>query len=1690
MMGICYFFLLFCQTTKPQERNPFVKTQNNGESFRNLDGGNSGDKRNETIPKPEEMKAEKTKVIVNSPMSEATSRNSLNSEKDRLASDSLNDRSSDTGDDISDQDRTRDRKRGHSLTEDEKQQLLSLLASTKLNKGPFYTGENDKKSDEIIKSAEDQSTKPPSPSLFAYPHYGQTESQMMFNPIIPAGRSASPSVHSDVSENQIPSVPTPTFVPIAVPIPSVAPVPMPPYWYVPQGGMMSFPHPAMSPVPFHPVDSSVTSNQSAVSTDSDVSNLSDVDPRPKNKNCATPKSDKSEGLKADTQKNNKGCKQNKQDNKASKLPRPIWQRPVPKSRTTSEELESNAKVVRRRVPFNDEFNEGSEGTKPVRARTPSPSLGRRAAPQEVNPPRSQTPPVYWTRDGVDMSPRNKPRARASTGSFPNRPPSPSSLLDGRRRSSSATLGSITNSPVQGRKNQGSRPSSPAGSRSNSPVSMLVSKFEQMSQESADSSSCVRSNSVTSMISRFGSSSLVPEDRLAKGQFKPHNSTTPKQPASKTGPFRPSSVRSKVHSASDIETSILRSDNSILSQETGKGSDASKDESSTRHPGNPREVQRSGSDPGSTDSRERRVSSSHCMLQEEKESTSEKCHDSRTRLLENIRKWTSQENILRDCSSSEALEDNAQERLASGLSLFSDYCTKRDQGDQKGNPKARLQGSSSGKSKSSTYSGRSSSSNDLRNDYIIKSGNVKHNLSKPWQDKDSSLNGISIKSSLDSEPVREKGSPRLRPRDLCLSPERDSSIPFCDVRSPNDLLWSPRSDTHQFEIPVDLAILDATTPIVSSPPASVGGLDWTYSEVDGNVISPPFPLSPGSLKDFKPSNYFTSVTFKCGEMEPERDTNCILNRPSRDTTEYVSSDCVSNRRDPTGNYVRRFERKILRSTGDLETEVFASNSTSVQTSCYPTENSSFKKEINDNPRPIPKNSPLPSKSESSSIIAHVNGNPKTPRTRSRIDQVVRSRHPSGDCPPGKDIAAVSKNPSSPMTLKKIMSNPISQDASAPQRRISTSKRNSLPTSQPINLSPGRDRSSPVENRTITKSSSHTNLSQKQQKVFKSSPQNNPSVRQSSGDLSKSSPKEGNLSKSSPYSKPMPSNNPSANVEDSKSRGSSTTVKPGKPSPSKERHGAKGHSSNPHAKASRTVNSSATSADPSESNPVRYPYTRRGSLPAGGSSTIKPSPKTTSNPTSPLHAKPPKAQIEFFGAAGADNPRGGINPRDSNLRHENVKDTHQNPGPRSQSDFESNADSSKAPSQCAKSSSTSGFSSHELASEQSSNSMGKTEESEVFYIPRSDETLLKSDTPSGKSSKRFPSNSSSDSGLNLSDPDESRGSIGKGKKNYRAKSPPSSPTTLSPSHSPSPTSPKFPIGHNIFYDPKDHKPPLPSSEEGPLSVSQNDPKTLAFLSNSIQQENVSNPFKASVGKSEESPNKPTRSDNDNFKHPKSDMSKIMDGSSPNSDEKTNVHPEKPKEGSAAAKLATDSRMMKSTAKEFELASTPPPDILGRPASKSPPSSSRVDSKELLGQLVKKVLNSAAAKQGSSPNTSFTESAAKESGKGKRVTLTNETTEAKQKEKIGSQGKNPTLNSSKHKSGLSDTEKASKIKETGLMNSSETSSIRNPDEITPTGTLRSHLGTLSETPISPNNASILESSSRKVRQPSAIDCSYCKF
>lgn len=1653
---------------------------------------------------------------------------SISSKGDREIplSDSTNDKSITASDANNNQEPSMERKRGYSLTEDQKEQLLSLLASAKLNKNPFSAGENDRKSEEPGKPAEEQPIKPPSPSMYAYTHYGQSEAQMMFSPITPAGRSAPPSVRSDVSDNQMPSVPNATFVPIAVPIPSAAPVPMSPFWYMPQGGMMPYPQQAVSPMPYVPNDASVTSNQSVVSTDSDLSESSDMDPRPRKTNSAMQRFDKSESSKSDTkQKTRRSPAQ--QNSKGSKLPRPIWQTPVAKSRSTPVESEANSNVVRRRVPITSEFNECSEEIKPVRARTPSPSFGRRASPKEATPPRSQTPPVYWTREGLDVSSNDKRRTRVSTGSFPNwRPPSPSTSQDGRRRSSWSPSGSRPNSPVQRPRNH-SRPSSPGGSRSNSPVSMLVSKFEQMSQESADNSPSARSNSVSSMISKFGSSSLVPEDRIVKGQFKPNLSAPALQPASKTGPLRPSSKRDGAHPASDHAPSTSRPGNPTSSPDRARTSGSSDDSrrSSVSNSADPREVQRSGSDPGSTDSRQNklavegrnRLSSSQGNLDKENESTVDKCFEPRTR------KWTSRENIMRDSSSSNALGKSVQERLVSGLSLIDDYSTKENNVDEKCSSKTTTERSPSGKSPS-TPSRRCSSSTDLRTDYVIKSNHTSDNLSKPWQTKDGSSNELARKSSLDSEPVREKGSPRTRSRNLCFLPERDSSIQYCDVKSPKDFLWSPTSNAHKFEIPVDLAILEATTPTVSSPLSSVGGFDLPHGGVDGSILSPTFPLSPGSLKDFKPSNYFTNVTFKCGEMEPERDTNCLPKRSSRDSIEGVSSNTVTNRRDASDNCVKRFERKILRSTGDIENEEPLPSSANgiveslkcrdaktvekVSKNCSTlTGNPNIKKETKGNPGLVSgssskiKSSATRSTTQGSSATTLASDDSQTPRTRSRTDHILRSRHPSGDSPSLKDDASPSRNPPSPMTLRKVVSNPLRQEGNISQTRTARSKRNSLPTSQPIDLLANRDPSNLSENRPLPKSSSQTNLSPSPKQVHKSASQNNLSVRQTAADFTRTFPSEGsvlgqrkdngNLGKNNPYSKAVSTSNPHAKGNDIKS--SSANTNPGNPHLSKERHGAKErskernpYSSNPHAQASRTT--SATSSA-SESSPVRYPYTRRASTPAKGSSTIEPPPKAASNPTSPLYPKSPKGHIEFFGAAGATcpgNSSGSTNARDPKREQKELRGGQHNPKSRQQFQSSEGRSGLANPSEKVSKSSLSSVLPTQDQFLEHLSSVDTPGDSEVFYVPSSEETLSKSGATSGKTNKRFPSSSSSDSGLNMSDPDETQKRSGNDSKSNRLRSPPTSPNTFSPSHSPSPTSPKFPIVSSIFYDPREQQNPLPSSEKGP-SVVVKDPANVALLSRSVQPDDVSNPFQTSSAKSDGSPNKTARSDSDKFKHLKGDVSKITDKRSVDSSECSNSHPEKPREAPSVVKVAAFAHTGKSTSKEFAAASPPPPDISGRPSSKSPPSSSRIDSKELLGQLVKKVLNSAAVKQGSSPKASFAESvisAAKEGHKGKRPQgkmffLPDETIEAEEKEKTSRQGQNQTASSSKHKPRLSDSDKGSKKKEQGLLDATETTPVRNREDVTSAVSPRSFPVVNIETTISPSSASKVESSSPVVSE-----------
>ena len=1673
LLSLLFFFF---QTAKPQERNPFVKDQNNQELSSNVNWKPARELlTNKTIPKSEEVKVEKNNVADDLQKLKVISSISLKGDREPPSSDSTNETSITASDMINNQDNSMERKVGYSLTEDQKEQLLSLLASVNLKKNPFSAGENYQKSEESKTPAEEQPIKPPSPSLYAFPHYDQSKAQMMFNPILPAGRSASPSMHSDVSDNQVPSVPNATFVPIAVPVPSVAPLPMSPFWYMPQGGMMPYPQQGMPPNTCVRNDASATSNPSVMSTDSDLNESSDIDPRPKKTSNVISRFDKSESSKSDIQQQMRRSSA-QQNSKGSKLPRPIWQTPIAKSRSNPVESHVNSDVVPQRVPITNESNELSEEIKPVRARTPSPSLGRRVSPREATPPRSQTPPVYWSREGLNLSSNEKPRTRVSTGSSPNwRPTSPSTSQDGRRRSGSSPSGSRPHSPVQ-RPSTHSRPSSPAGSRSNSPVSMLVSKFEQMSQESVDNSPRARSNSVTSMISKFGSSSLVPEDRIVKGQFKPNHLASAPQNASKTGPLRPSSKRDEAHPASDHAPSISRLGIPTTCRDRARTSESSDDSgrSSLGSSADPREVQRSGSDPGSTESRRsmlsvesrNRLSSSQESIDIQNESVVDKSHEPRTRLLEDIGKWTSQENIMRDSSSSNALGNSVQERLISGLSLIDDYSTKKNNVNDKYSSKAMKDRSSSG-NVSPSPSRRVSSSTDLRNDYLIKSNHTSENLSKPLETKDGSSNERIRKSSLDSEPVREKGSPRTKPRNPCFLPEKDSSIQYCDVKSRKDFLWSPAANAHTFEIPVDLAILEATPPTVSSPLSSVGGIDLPHGS---HGLSSTFPSSPGSLKDFKPSNYFTNVTFKCGEMEPERDTNCLPKRSSRDSIEGVSPDTVTNKRDASHNYVKRFERKILRSTGDIENEqplsssahgtVEGLNCRDAKTADNVSKNSST---LTGNPNinmDTKVNHGLGSGSSSainsSACFSTTQGSSddsQSPRTRSRTDQIGRSKHPSGDSPSLKDNASPSRNPPSLMTLRKLVSNPVPQKQNNSQTRTSRPKRNSLPTSKPINLLGNRDSSNLLGSRPLPKSSSQTNLSPSQKQDHKSSSQDNLSVRQTASDLFRNFPGEGSfldrtrkdngdVGKNNPHSKAVSTNNPHTKGNDVNS--SSATTKPANPHQSKERHGTKErsresnlHSSNLHYEANKTTNSTSSS---SASSPLRYPYIRRGSTPAKGSSTIKLPPKAASNPTSPVHPNLPKEHIELFGAGGATypgNPSGSTNARDPKREYKESREGQHNPKTGQQCQSREERSGLANPSGKDSKPSLSSVLPTEYQFSEHLSSVDTPGDSGLLYLPSSAETLSKGRVTSGKTNKRFPSSSSSDSGLNMSDPDQ----------------------TQKHSHSPSPTSPKFPIGTSIFYDPREQQNLLPSPEKRP-SVAVTDPANVALLSRSVQPDNVSNTFQTSSAKSNGSSNKMAPNDNNNFTNLKGDVSKITDKRSVDSSESCNSQSEKSREVPSALKLVALAHTEKSTSKEFVAASTPPPDISERASNKSPPFSSKVDSKELLGQLVKKVLNSAAAKQGSSPKASFTEaaiSAVKEgdkrkSPKGKMFFLPDETVETVEKEKASRQGQNPTGSSSNHKPRMSDSDKASKKKDQGLLDSKESTTVRNLEEVTSTVSPRS--------------------------------------
>ena len=1566
----------------------------------------------------------------------------------------------------------RNRKRGYSLTEDQKEQLLSLLATAKLNQKSLVLENNGDTSEEANsqkrKGTEEHPIKPPSPSTYAYPQYAQTEPQMMFSPITPAGRSASPSVRSDSGDSQIPAVPN--FVPIAVPIPSVAPVPMSPFWYMPQGGMMPYPQSTMSPMHFGQMDTSVPSNMS-VSTDSDVSEVSDVDLQSKNSSYIRTANSSSYSDKERVRRSS--------GNKESKLPRPIWQTPIRRSRATPVEPQASCNFGQRKTQIPDEFTERNEEVKQVRARTPSPSFGRKSSPIAKTPVRSQTPPVYWTRDGVDVS-ANRISKRQSTGSFPDwRSSSSSSSPEVRRRSVSSPSTPRTDNPVQRPRSSSSRPSSPAGSRSNSPVSLLVSKFEEMSQQNSDNAPRVRSDSVSSMISRFGHSSLVPEDRIVKGQFKPNTSAPVPQSVSKIGPFRPATRDAPtVNFCSSRERGLSSHERTRLSE----SSDGHK-LSGNKNLADPRDMHRSGSDPGSRESRgetplsrenRRRLSSSLGNIRKACETSDERYQDSRKRLLETVRKWSSQENIIRD-NSFDDLKKGVQEWCETGQSQVDGYSTKKEiQYKEIGTNTRNTSGNSSSRL------GRPISS-ELNTELIIKSNISSDGVSKPLWTKDGMTLDHGRISSLDSEPVREKGSPKSRPKDICIAPERDPSMQYYGIKSPKDFIWSPTSDTQKFEIPVDLAILESATPSVSSPLSSACGLDVSYGRWDGEVLSPAAPLSPGSLKDFKPSNYFTNVTFKCGEMEPERDTN---GSPTRASGGTVNFDSVSNRRDPNLNYVRRLERKILRSTGDIEEEVFSSNSGSSGAQSGTSKDavavrSAQQRSYSETggPKKVVKGSPnstmskhVQTSNHSSSLGSNIvsTGDSKNPRTQTRNDLIVRSRHPSGNGPPKKG-----SNPTSTNTP----SSGANEEKTSNSKPWTSTRRSSLPFSQAINLSPNGDTSG---NPKITKSSSQTNLSPNNPKmnyVRKSSSQANLST--GKGPSLISSSKEPALSRGSGSGLTV-SKHPYSKGSETKSKSSTTPGKPSISHPSHDAHVSKEYSKERNSGSSSvntcTVKTNVTSVASrnSDSGTVRYPYTRRGSMPSKGNSTIKPpAQKSASNPASPLDPKDKNVTFDFFGPSNANSSYksnrlvSSVSPNNEQAKLKSKQKPKQ-----------------KTPSREGSSTGSSGVESSPLTSPSGSfskpNTSGQSpelqvglEDSGIFYLPSSSETLAKDKSSSSKvTTKRFPSNSSTDSGLNMSDYEETRKGRGSrivNKTNY-VSSPPTSPTSFSPLHSP--TSPKFPISSGFFYYPKDEQ----TTSSRKCSDENKELTALTNLSSSSKQGDVSVQSRKSSAKSNESTKKTLRNNSDKMKNGKGGVSKIQDKTSLDKSEKLNSLSEKPKDETAVLKAAALTQIVKSTSKDRSASSTPPPDILGRPSCKSPSPSSRVDSKELLGQLVKKVLNSAAAKQSSSPKASFAESTSssprtsdkeKRAAEAKLFFLPEETLDGEVKEKTNQQGKSQKSERSRSEQRTVTVDNTSKKKEQILKVSQHPAPTGNGDN----ASVQSHPVVLNEGQITPNSASKAE-------------------
>jgi len=1452
------------QTPMPQERNPFVKSEAHREQKHESDvqtlEGNSedcgvfettpGEADDDAVQKPESIKVkefrnneEKTKKGI--PSSSSTKEGNNN---------------------------TADHKRRYSLSEEQKKQLLTLLASGKTS---VVEENKEQEWDEPTNpssktSHEDKNVKPPSPSFFTYPHFAQTDGCLVFDPMTPASRSMSPNMFGNVIQVDGQRSAVPNFVPVAVPVTSVTPVAMSPFWYMPQGGLMPYPQTRMSPVQFVPIDPSTASNQPVISTDGGEGESFDEEPRSFQARSSISRPDRSKMEGSASQKSqheqDASCSPSLQNKKASKLPRPVWQTSTTKRGGSSD----------------DEI-------KAVRSRTPSPYVGRRSSLNAPPGPRSETPHLNRSKEGVDTSAKTKLQKRVSAGSPSiSRPSSPCRSPGAVHRSLSSPFRSRSNSLGQKpTENVENAPNNPAKSRSNSPFSNTVSKFELMSQEYSNCSPRVRGSSVSSMISKFGSSSLVPGERIVKGHLKPKVAKSGNQNSSKTGHLRqsptndrasdyvstgnPGSPSAKCFSRSDSTARASSGSDELLFKiaSVGQGQESGSDESKRQ---------------------DLTVPSRHGLPLSFQSSSTKMTEAGPSSLSGNINKWSSQGNIL----------SNSHTSPMNALSLEHDDIDHQ----------------------------------------VVPGDKVSFNIERERDSSGSYLTDLSRRSSLDSEPVREKCSSKSGPKGANVAPERDTSKQPFDVRDPIEFLRSPNSGGEKFEVPVGLAILESTDVAF---PSTLNSLCGVSRAKEGSSAFPSAPVIAGGSKEVKLLGCATNSNFKCGEMKPERDSNCFEKRNSCDTS--------VNFNGPSGSYVERFERKVLRCMGGAEDELLlcSSGSDGKQKATPKGENSDscFSKVLQHDLTNMEKSTAKEGNDLSSAAnsATHSINDCKTSKECSVVDSVAAWKDPCGNGHPAKERsrASSSSNPRSPLFLRKLPSNPLPNGGGESRVTAAMDKRNSLPTSKAMKVL------SKSDNRLNSQKvclHSNSSLGQKESSV------RDISSKLSSENLTLAHEKKIELlGMNNLNSKPANILHPKE--KDVKPRTSASPISPS----SKAVDSLSSASSN--AGRDPKANLEASSA----SNTVRYPYIRRASTPAKESSIIKLPTKSASNPAS--RQDPKQTLDKDFFALHSTYPgtsSGSNTPCTSNIDHTNdgLKSVHSDLGKR-KGRLESTEVNSLASS--SDESSHRAFPTETKFVDQRVSDLNLGD-SGVFSVSSFEEKTSKGDSVSP--AKRFPSSASSDSGLNMSDSEDTRNSAGNQKNEYKS----AAPTTRDYIRPPqTPASPKFQIGSTIFYNPKDrHDNTSLISEKGSTGA-ESEPGHLVNVLSSGGSKDAPTFFKNSSRDSSYSPNETVGNDDDRLKNVKGLVSSIKN--SPGANDSANSHGDKPKDAKTTAKVGSVADLLKLTSKDRLASPTLPPDIPGKSTSKSPPSTSNVASKELLGQLVKKVLNSAASKQGPSPKESFAES-----------------------------------------------------------------------------------------------------------------------